>query len=93
MSETTSIKLRDGLKDRVKMLAEDENRSPNWLMNDAISEYVERKEAKKALLAELRAAHQEYVDSGGLHLTHDEVKDWMARRARGERAPMPKLHK
>ncbi len=91
MSQSTSIKLADGLKDRLKAIAEDENRSANWLMNDAISSYVERKEKRKALLAELREAHRDFQETG-LHLTQQEVEDWMARRARGDRAPMPKPH-
>ncbi|MEO6013086.1 MAG: hypothetical protein ABIQ30_05825 [Devosia sp.] len=36
-------------------------------------------------------AHEEYKRTG-LHLTQEEVEEWMAKRARGERAPMPKLH-
>jgi hypothetical protein len=36
-------------------------------------------------------AHEEYKRTG-LHLTQAEVEEWMAKRARGERAPMPKLH-
>lgn len=63
----------------------------DWLMTDAIRQYVERKEARKALLEELRAAHEEYQRTG-LHLTREEVEEWMARRARGERAPMPEPH-
>jgi hypothetical protein len=36
-------------------------------------------------------SHEEYRRTG-LHLTQEEVEEWMAKRARGERAPMPKLH-
>jgi len=91
MATSTSIKLADGLKEKLQAIAKDENRSANWLMNDAIAQYVERKARRKALLDKMRAAHEEY-ERTGLHLTHEEVKEWMAKRARGERAPMPKLH-
>jgi hypothetical protein len=60
-------------------------------MTDAITKYVERKEHRKALRQEMRDTHEEY-QRNGLHLTQDEVREWMAKRARGERAPMPKLH-
>lgn len=91
MTTSTSIKLSDGLKERVQAISEDEDRSANWLMNDAISKYVERKEHRKALRQQMRDAHEEYQRTG-LHLTQDEVREWMAKRASGERAPMPKLH-
>lgn len=91
MAESTSIKLASDLKERLRIIAADENRSANWLMNDAISQYVERKEHRKLLRQHMRAAHEDYQRTG-LHLTQEEVRDWMARRARGERAPQPKLH-
>lgn len=33
-----------------------------------------------------------HYEETGLHLTQKEVEDWMKRRSRGERVPMPKLH-
>jgi predicted transcriptional regulator len=91
VATSTSIKLSDGLRERVQAIAEDEDRSANWLMNDAISKYVDRKEHRKALRQQMRDAHEEYQRTG-LHLTQDEVREWMEKRARGERASMPKLH-
>ena len=93
MAESTSIKLRDGLKDRVKAVAEMRQRSPNHIMNDAIADYVERAERRAALYAELEEAHREYVASGRLQLTHEEVVEWIAKRRTDRNAPMPKLHK
>ena len=93
MAQSTSIKLRDGLKDRVKAVAEMRQRSPNHIMNDAINDYVERAERRAALRTELEEAHREYVASGRLHLTHEEVVEWMAKRRADRNAPMPKLHK
>lgn len=91
MSDATSIKLAEGLKERIRAIAADEDRSANWIMNDAIARYVEHKEYRKAVREQMRHAHAEYKRTG-LHLTHDEVREWMAKRARGELAPMPKLH-
>jgi predicted transcriptional regulator len=91
MSQSTSIKLVDGLKDRIKAIAEDDRRSVNWLMNQALSEYADRRERRKAYLAGLRESHDEFEETG-LHLTQDQVEEWMAKRAAGEPAPMPKLN-
>jgi predicted transcriptional regulator len=92
MSETTSIKLADGLKDRFRAFAKDDERSVNWLMNQALLEYADRRERRNAYLAQLEESHREFEETG-LHLTQEEVKEWMAKRAAGERAPMPKLHR
>jgi predicted transcriptional regulator len=91
MAKSTSIKLPDGLKERVRAIAEDEERSSNWVMTDAIARHVEYKEERKALREKLRAAHEDYQRTG-LHLTQEEVEEWMAKRANGDRAPMPEPH-
>jgi predicted transcriptional regulator len=64
MAESTSIKLRDGLRDRLKKLAADSNQTTNQLMNEAINDYVERKERRKAYLAEAEARWTEYKETG-----------------------------
>ena len=92
MAASTSIKLAEGLKERIKAIAEDDQRSVNWVMNQVLSDYADRREKRKAYLADLRESHSEFEDTG-LHLTQDEVEEWMAKRAAGERAPMPKLHR
>ena len=93
MSDSTSIKLRDGLKDRVASIAEEDRRSANWIMNEAIERYVEQREKRAALRRELEERHEQYVAEGRLHLTQDEVVGWMSERRKNPSAPMPKLHK
>ena len=93
MSETTSIKLKGGLKDRLKAIAEDDQRSVNWIMNSALENYAEQREHRKALREEVVRAHREYVEAGRLHLTQSEVEEWMGKRRVDRKAPMPKLHK
>ena len=41
--------------------------------------------------AKSRESLRHYQETG-LHLTNDEVKEWMRQRALGNRIPMPKLH-
>ena len=41
--------------------------------------------------AKAREGLRHYRETG-LHLTHEEVKEWMRQRASGNRVPMPKLH-
>lgn len=92
MSESTSIKLKDGTRERLRQLADSKQRSTNWLMNDAIGRYLDREEARLRLLDEMRQAHEDYVAGGRLHLTHEEVVEWFERLKTDRNAPMPKLH-
>lgn len=93
MSESTSIKLRDGLKDRLRAIAEADQRSTNWIVNEALEHYAAQREKRAALRAEMEQAHREYVEGGRLHLTHEEVVRWMSERKINPTAPMPKVHK
>jgi predicted transcriptional regulator len=42
MAESTSIKLRDGMRERLKTVAGKKNRTPNWVMREAIEKYLTR---------------------------------------------------
>jgi predicted transcriptional regulator len=91
MADSTSIKLRDGLRDRIRTLADNQNRSPNQLMNDALADYVERAEKRAAFLQEAEGAHREYLETG-LHVTQQEMDAWFQKIQEGEDPPLPKPH-
>jgi predicted transcriptional regulator len=91
MAETTSIKLKQGLKERIDRLAKEEDRSAHWLMNRAIEEYVDRKEKQRQFDKDAEESWEEYQRTG-LHLTGEEVLDWLERRIRGEDVPLPEPH-
>ena len=92
MSESTSIKLPDGTRNRLKALAEAKQRSANWLMTEAIEQYLTRQEAEEQFQRDATEAHEHFVATG-LHVTQDEMEVWFEAVARGERPPMPKPHK
>jgi predicted transcriptional regulator len=91
MAESTSIKLQDGLRERIRAVAASEQRTPNKLMNDAISEYVDRKERRAAYLAEIEERHREMRETG-LHVTQEEADRYIDALLRGENPPLPKPH-
>ena len=91
MSDSTSIKLRDGLRDRLRVIADNEQRTMNWLMNDALEEYVDRRERRKSYLAEVARRHREHRETG-LHLTHEEADSWIGKLLDGENPPIPEPH-
>lgn len=88
---STSIKIPGELRERLQNLAEIRQRTPHALMLQAIESFVSREEKREAWRQEGIAAWEEYQRTG-LHLTNDEVVDWMDAVIRGEKAPMPKCH-
>lgn len=87
----TSIKLDADLKDRVSSLAKARRRAPHWIMREAINEYVVREETRQRWAEEARASWEHYQQTG-LHITHEEVGEWLKKLAAGERAELPQCH-
>lgn len=92
MSKSTSVKLREGYSERLKSLGEAKQRSSNWLLNDAVGRYLDREEARAALLVEMKQRHEEYVTGGRLHVTQEEMEEWAQRLKSDPSAPMPEPH-
>ena len=88
---TTSVKLDEGLRERLHRLAQARRRSPHWVMREAIEQYVNREEKREQFLREAMAAWNEYAATG-LHLSGVEVDRWLARLEAGEDIPAPECH-
>ncbi|MGM0914300.1 MAG: CopG family ribbon-helix-helix protein [Pseudomonadota bacterium] len=73
MTTLTSITLNDDLQRRVQRLAEARLRPVDWLMHEAIEQYVEREEKREALNQDTLKAWEDY-QATGLHATADEVE-------------------
>jgi predicted transcriptional regulator len=91
-STTTSLKLDPDMKERVRRLAEGRRRSAHWVMREAIAQYVEREEKRASFYQDALEAWEDY-QATGLHLTGDEVDEWMAKLEAGEDAELPECHK
>ena len=91
MAQSTSIKLNDGLREKLRVIATREGSTANRLMNEAIEDFVEKKERRAAYLREVEARHQDFVETG-LHLTQNEVDVWIDGLLRGEDPPIPEPH-
>ncbi|MGZ2487949.1 putative transcriptional regulator [Rhizobium pisi] len=90
MASPTSLKLDDELKGRVQQLAE--IRQPHWIMREAIAQYVEREEKRDALRQETLNAWDE-IQATGLHVTGDEVENWLSTWGTDDELPTPECHK
>lgn len=88
---TTSLKLPAELKNRLQKVAESQRRSAHWVMLEAIEGHVTRAELREKLWQEAEESWREYQETG-LHLTGEEVNDWLRRRARGEDVELPEPH-
>ncbi|MDR3536867.1 MAG: CopG family ribbon-helix-helix protein [Acetobacteraceae bacterium] len=87
----TSIKLDDALKGRVQTLALLRQRSPHWVMREAIRQYVEREEARESFRQEALAAWTAYRETGR-HLTGAEVRAWLDSWGSEAEASLPECH-
>jgi len=87
----TSIKISDELKHRVHHLATQQRRSSHWIMHEAIRQYVEREEAQASFQREAEESWAAYQETG-LHLTGEEVRDWLRRWGSAEETAVPACH-
>ncbi|OOG75022.1 CopG family ribbon-helix-helix protein [Sinorhizobium sp. A49] len=92
MTSPTPLKLDDELKGRVQNLAEGRRRSSHWIMREAIAQYVEREEKRKALRQDTVNAWEEF-QATGLHATADEVGKWLSTWGMDDESAAPECHK
>jgi predicted transcriptional regulator len=86
-----TIKIDDDTRTRLKSLADARQRTPHWLMREAITQYVEREERREALRVETLLAWDDHRATG-LHATAEEVDAWLATWGTDDERPAPKCH-
>ena len=85
---STTLKVDQSIKDRVKRLADARHRTPHRIMLDAICEYVEREEKREVFRQDGIRAWNEY-EATGLHVTLEEADAWLAKLEDGQDAARP----
>lgn len=73
---TTSIKLDGTEHERLRILGHARDRTPHYLMREAIRQYLAREEARESFRAEAETAWLDYCDNG-LHLKSHEIGEWL----------------
>lgn len=86
-----SIKIDDDVRERVRRLAEARQRTPHWIMREAIHEYVEREEARESFHREATESWTEYQETGK-HLTGLEIRSWLAKWGTADEQAVPECH-
>lgn len=69
------VKLETKIRDRLEHLGELKNRSPHWLMKEAILKYLEQEEYNEQLKQETLARWQE-AEKGKV-VSHEAVTKWL----------------
>jgi predicted transcriptional regulator len=89
---TTSIKLDDETRARMKRLAEARGRTPHWVMREAINQYLTREEARESFRQEALDSWEEYRETG-LHVTGGEARNWLAEWGSADEPDPPRCHR
>jgi predicted transcriptional regulator len=87
-----SIRLRKDQKTRLSAIAKAQDRTAHSIAAKALSEFIEREEARLSFKNETDAAWQHYQETG-LHVTQDELFGWMDSMFTDNQLPVPVCHK
>ena len=87
----TSVKLDDAMLDRVRNLAGLRERTPHWIMREAICQYVEREEVRESFEREALASWTAYQETGR-HLSGGEIRSWLETWGTDLEVELPECH-
>jgi predicted transcriptional regulator len=77
-----AIKIDEDIKVRVKRLADARQRTPHWLMREAITQYIDREEKREAFRQDATQAWETFRATGQ-HVTADQADAWLAQLEQG----------
>ena len=83
-----AIKIDEDTKVRVKRLADARQRTPHWLMREAITQYVDREEKREAFRQDTLQAWETFRATGQ-HATADQADAWLSLLEQGNDVDPP----
>ena len=86
-----AIKIDQKTKERYKNLALIKDRSTHWMMREAINQYVDREEKRESFRQDAVNSWNEYQETG-LHVTGDEVIQWLNTWGTDDEKDAPECH-
>jgi predicted transcriptional regulator len=89
---TTTIRLDEALKARIAAAAERAGKTSHAFMIEAITEHVEHEE-QDAEFHRLGLERLEEMQSTGMAVPWEDVKNWLQATAKGERPEWPQARK
>lgn len=72
-----AVKIDPDMKERMKCLAENKHRTQQWMMREAIRQYVEREEKRASLRNDTFANWRECRETG-MYAPSEDVLAWLA---------------
>jgi len=91
-NRAVAVKIDQQTRDRMKRLADARQRTPHWLMKEALNQYLDREEQREALRQDTLNAWKEY-QSTGMYAGADEVTAWLDTWGDDAELPAPPCHK
>lgn len=91
MSDTPILDLPSETRRRVEEIAAQKNVPAEAIVREAVDDYLAREDGHAAAWRDALDAWEDYQKTG-LHLTNDEVLEWLDKVARGEDAELPACH-
>jgi predicted transcriptional regulator len=88
MNATMGVKLDEETRNRLKSLGKTKQRTPHWLMREAIREYIEKEEVFEARNREADEAWEEYQLTGK-GVTHEAMSAWFDDLEAGKESECP----
>lgn len=88
---TVGVKIDAEMKTRLQRLAKARHRTPHWVMREAIEQYVTKEEKREMLHQDAMKAWREYEETG-LHVTGEEVIDWLETWGTENEKEAPQCH-
>ena len=87
-SRPVAIKIDEDTKARVKRLADARQRTPHWLMREAITQYVDREEKREAFRQDTLQAWEAFRATGQ-QVSADEADAWLDKLEQGSDVDPP----
>ncbi|AYG57622.1 CopG family ribbon-helix-helix protein [Rhizobium jaguaris] len=86
-----SVEIDPDVNERLEKLAASRHRRPDLLLKEAVEQYVEREEKRESFRQDTLHAWEEYQKTG-LHLTAEEVEEWLQQLEDGHDIEPPACH-
>jgi len=87
-----ALKLEREVRDRLSRLAKAKKHTSDFLMREAICEYIDREEKRESFHQEALQAWEEYKETG-LHVTGAEVIEWLKTWGTERESAAPTCHR
>lgn len=90
-AKNATVKLSARERDGIKTIATLRNRTPHFIMREAIQVYLKQAESEQ-LFVQAALLSREHLKKTGLHVTQDEFSAWVNTIQKNPKTPMPVCH-